>query len=201
MVLIPRYDLAASTKKLVGRSAIVPSSAIDATSLLYYTSVFVGAGGTMTAEAALLGVPTFSCYPGEPYIIEKYLIKKRLVARETDPEKIRKIDPENLDNCDHVKQRKSAIAQELVKTYEDPIEPITREIEKSNQYGGEYRIPLAGEPISLDPAFGPNAEHIFAEIGYIRKSEPSSGVWICSSYNCSAACLCSDFSDYLTAAP
>lgn len=54
----------------------VPENAIDGPSLLSFTSIFIGAGGTMTAEAALLGTPTISCYPSEPTIVENYLIKK-----------------------------------------------------------------------------------------------------------------------------
>ena len=49
--------------------------------------VFIGSGGTMTAESALLGVPTIS-YNAIPNIIEKVLVKKGLVKRETDPKRI-----------------------------------------------------------------------------------------------------------------
>jgi len=35
----------------------------------------------MTAEAAMLGVPTISCYPGEPTIIERYLVREKLIER------------------------------------------------------------------------------------------------------------------------
>ncbi len=81
VVLIPRYDMATFTKKLAGRSVIVPSSAVDGTSLLYYSRLFLGGGGTMTAEAALLGVPSISFYPGSPTYVESYLVRLGLVAR------------------------------------------------------------------------------------------------------------------------
>ena len=84
----------------------------------------------MTAEAALLGVPTFSCYPGEPYIIERYLIRKKLVIRETNPEKAVKRVLKTLDNVNYVKKRRSEIVKRLVETFEDPIEVIVREVEK-----------------------------------------------------------------------
>ena len=41
----------------------------------------------MTAESALLGIPTIS-YDAVPNFIEEYLIKKKLAIRETDPKKI-----------------------------------------------------------------------------------------------------------------
>jgi hypothetical protein len=36
----------------------------------------IGAGGTMNREAAVLGVPTISCYPENLLGVDRYLIKK-----------------------------------------------------------------------------------------------------------------------------
>jgi len=41
----------------------------------------------MTAESALLGIPTIS-YNAVPNIIEDYLVRKKLVKRETNPKRI-----------------------------------------------------------------------------------------------------------------
>ena len=46
----------------------------DGKFLLKNTDVFIGSGGTMVAEAALLGIPTIS-YNAVPNRIEKYLVK------------------------------------------------------------------------------------------------------------------------------
>lgn len=88
VVLLPRYDLAASTKKLVDRSVVVTDRAIDATSLLKYSRLFLGGGGTMTAEAALLGIPSVSFYPAPPTYVEQYLLRLRLLTRTGDLDKI-----------------------------------------------------------------------------------------------------------------
>ena len=53
------------------------------------TDVFIGSGGTMTAESALMGIPTIS-YNAVPNLIENFLVKKSLVKRETDPKNISK---------------------------------------------------------------------------------------------------------------
>ena len=53
---------------------------VDGKALLSSVNVFVGSGGTMTAESALLGIPTIS-YNAVPNIIEAYLVKKKLVLR------------------------------------------------------------------------------------------------------------------------
>ena len=56
----------------------------DGKHLLNNTDVFMGSGGTMTAESALMGVPTIS-YNAVPNNIENFLVRNRLVKRETNP--------------------------------------------------------------------------------------------------------------------
>ena len=41
------------------------------------TDIFIGSGGTMTAESALMGIPTIS-YNAVPNIIEKFLGEKNI---------------------------------------------------------------------------------------------------------------------------
>jgi len=48
---------------------VVPEHAVDSRSLMYFSDAMVGAGGTMTREAALLGTRTFSIFGGRrPYV-------------------------------------------------------------------------------------------------------------------------------------
>ena len=70
-----------------GKKIKVLSKVIDSKTLLENAAVFVGSGGTMTAESALLGIPTIS-YNAVPNIIESYLVRKKLVIRETNPKHI-----------------------------------------------------------------------------------------------------------------
>jgi len=65
----------------------VLNKVIDSKILLENTDVFIGSGGTMTAESALLGTPTIS-YDAVPNIIEAYLVRKKLVVRKTNPKQI-----------------------------------------------------------------------------------------------------------------
>ena len=94
----------------------------DGKYLLNNTDIFIGSGGTMTAESALMGVPTIS-YNAVPNIVEKFLVKKNLVKRETNPNKI----------SNHIKkvfERKNStnqeIAKKIVKEMEDPIEKLIK---------------------------------------------------------------------------
>ena len=70
-----------------GRKISVLSKVVDSKILLENAAIFIGSGGTMTAESALLGIPTIS-YNAVPNIIETYLVRKKLVVRETNPKKI-----------------------------------------------------------------------------------------------------------------
>ena len=65
----------------------IVSKVVDGKKLLLNCDVFVGSGGTMTAESALLGVPTIS-YNAIPNRIEGYLVNKKIVARCMTPNKI-----------------------------------------------------------------------------------------------------------------
>ena len=62
----PRQSSATRCAALGLERLVVPAGAVDARSLLCAADAFVGAGGTMTREAALLGLPTFSVFAGAP---------------------------------------------------------------------------------------------------------------------------------------
>jgi hypothetical protein len=82
VIVLPRYERQVEmlTKELAGVASVLPD-AVDALELLARCSAFIGAGGTMSAEAALMGVPTISCYPSEPTYVDKYLFKLKLAER------------------------------------------------------------------------------------------------------------------------
>lgn len=126
IVILPRYkNQITSLKRAFRRKATVCESVIDGPSLLSYTTAFIGGGGTMSEESALLGVPTFSCYPGEPSLIEKYLVKKGLIIRQRSPQESAEGIIKTLKRIDTAKARQSERARRLVETFEDPIEVIT----------------------------------------------------------------------------
>jgi predicted glycosyltransferase len=52
---------------------IMPAHAIDSRSLMYEADAVIGAGGTMTREAALLGVPTYSLFAGRRPAVDLWL--------------------------------------------------------------------------------------------------------------------------------
>jgi predicted glycosyltransferase len=62
-------------------SVVAPPSAVDARSLMYAADLVVGAGGTMTREAALLRIPTFSAFAGTPPAVDRWLEQRGLLRR------------------------------------------------------------------------------------------------------------------------
>jgi predicted glycosyltransferase len=85
VVMLCRYrDQRKAMRHRFGDRVVIPDKVVDAPSLIALATLLVGAGGTMNAEAALLGVPVISCYPGQELEVEKFLIKKKLLYRITD---------------------------------------------------------------------------------------------------------------------
>src|SRR3989304_3036424 len=130
IVVLPRYnDQTERFKKRFGNRIVLPEHVVDAVSLIRFASVFVGGGGTMSAEAALLGVPVISYYPGEPTFIERFLIKYGLVERLLDPGRVAQRALSICRSHDFSEfYRKKSIR--LLRSMEDPLRVIMRRIFK-----------------------------------------------------------------------
>jgi len=77
LVIVPRYE-AGTYRRFFGNNVVILDHGEDTRSILFYSRCFIGAGGTMNAEAMLMGVPTASLYPSST-IVEEFLMKKGLV--------------------------------------------------------------------------------------------------------------------------
>jgi predicted glycosyltransferase len=129
-VVLPRYDEQGEKfSKRFGTRIIVPQHVIDGVSLLRASSVFIGGGGTMSAEAALLGVPVISYYPGDQTFVEKFLVKYGLIERILDPGRIahRTIGISKSREFRDYYRKKSS---KLVQTMDDPIRIMLQRILK-----------------------------------------------------------------------
>jgi len=130
IVILPRYDEQGERfVKRFGNRVIVPEHLVDAISLMRVSSVFLGGGGTMTAEAALLGVPVISYYPGEPTFVEKFLINYGLVERILDSGRIAQRTHAICGSQEFREfyQRKSG---RLLRGMEDPIRVIAQKLKR-----------------------------------------------------------------------
>jgi hypothetical protein len=125
IVILGRYtEQIKNLRKLFGKKAKILQMSFDGKYLLSNTHVFLGSGGTMTAESALLGVPTIS-YNAIPNIVEKYLVRNNLVKRETNPKKINKIIKKILESSDHNYRKR---ARKISNSMEDPIQKLIQVI-------------------------------------------------------------------------
>lgn len=125
VIILGRYlEQTKELKKLFGKKAQILNMSYDGKFLLENVNVFIGSGGTMTAESALLGVPTIS-YNATPNLVEDYLVKKNLVKVESNPQKIVKIIKNYFESPDEkFKDR----AKSLLDSMEDPYSKLIKVI-------------------------------------------------------------------------
>ena len=123
IVILARYTKQVENiRKVIGTKAKVVKMTFDGKHLLSQTDIFIGSGGTMTAESALMGIPTIS-YNAVPNIIENFLVKKYLIKREANPIKISKHITNIFKSSNIVGQKR---AKKTVEKMENPIEKLIR---------------------------------------------------------------------------
>ena len=136
VVVSTRYGMQAPViRKRFGEKVTVVDRIVDATSLLSYSSAFVGSGGTMTVEAALLGIPSISCFPGPKPLYIQYLERLGLVETIRSPREISTrvhrvlTEPEAFEG-------QSMRGKQLLAKMEDPVAKILSTI----NLAGKQRI-------------------------------------------------------------
>lgn len=129
IIVLCRYET--QRKKMqarFGNRIIVPDRVVDAPSLLSSAILLVGAGGTMNQEAALMGIPVISCYPGNQLDTEKFLITKQLLYRVTNPNQAANMAVEILENRQKFSESHQKKAKKLMKELENPADAISSKI-------------------------------------------------------------------------
>ena len=130
LVALCRYDQQLrEVESRFGESFIIPQNVIDGTALLRATDLFVGLGGTMTAEAALMGVPTISAFQRD-YSVERYLVSRGLIAKAKSPDQISKVAGKLLQTA--VRASISNKASKLLRWMEDPAQKIADVVSNIN---------------------------------------------------------------------
>ncbi len=88
-------------------------------------ALLLGRGGTMNAEAALLGVPTVSYFPGMPTYIDRYLEKEKALVLVKSDDEAMKAAGELIDEKGGERKRN---AKALLDGMVDPAEFISRRL-------------------------------------------------------------------------
>ena len=127
IVIMTRYTSQKKYLQQIFQKKIkILSTVVDSKLLLYNADIFIGSGGTMTAESALLGIPTIS-YDAVPNIIEDYLVRKKLVMREINPKKMVSVMKKVFKSSN---SRRKNRAKKMMSSMEDPY-PILLKTMKS----------------------------------------------------------------------
>jgi predicted glycosyltransferase len=123
LVALCRYDdQLASVREKFGSSYEVPEAVVDGADLIDRSDVFVGMGGTMTTEAALLGVPAVSAFQGAELYTERYLLSKKVLMKARSVEDVSRCVKASLNSAYRENYRRRARA--LLDWMEDPAAKV-----------------------------------------------------------------------------
>ncbi len=111
---------------LMGRDTLVVSKPVFASHLIYYSMIFIGGGGTMTQEAALMGKPCISIYPGKQPAILRFLSQVGLVKHFVGLDKSLKALQNMLKNIDDVSEVSRERSRKIWKMMKDPEKNIVK---------------------------------------------------------------------------
>ncbi|MDC0211916.1 DUF354 domain-containing protein [Candidatus Nitrosopelagicus sp.] len=124
-IVLSRYkDQSKNLKKIFGNNISLLSKPVNGNKLLNKIDCFIGSGGTMTAESGLLGIPTISIN-AVPNRIEDFLVKKRIIVRSENPNRISREIQQSLNNLQIIKKKKEK-ARKLVASFEDPYQVLLK---------------------------------------------------------------------------
>jgi uncharacterized protein len=125
VVLARHPDERAAVSELRLPNLVLPERAVDARSLMYAADVVLGGGGTMTREAALLGVPTYSLFAGKPPAVDLWLEQRGLLRRlhsasETFALAPRRAEPDGLER---LRRRGNELVEVFVREATEAVRP------------------------------------------------------------------------------
>lgn len=97
---------------------VVPRRAVDSRSLLYQADLVLGSGGTMTREAALLGVPTYSLFAGRTPAVDRWLEERGLLRPLRDLDGLARIERRRQPtrSLDDLRARSERIVESFIET-------------------------------------------------------------------------------------
>ncbi len=105
------------------------SQVIDTTSLIAQSTLFIGAGGTMNAEAMLLGIPAIMTF-NDSLIVYDWLIKKNYIRWIKDENTLRSTVDQILADPQQERAKAQTNAKALLTKMEDPSNSILTTLKK-----------------------------------------------------------------------
>ena len=120
-IVLPRHREQVDQLESLGIANLrVPNAAVDSRSLLYAADLFLGAGGTMTREAALMGTPTLSLFAGQTPAVDEWLVDEGLIERFDSPEQVAAVSrrPSEPRTPEDLRRDSAEIIDQFVETVE-----------------------------------------------------------------------------------
>jgi uncharacterized protein len=128
VVLVRHSEQRQAIQALGLANVVVPNHAIDSRSLMHQADLVLGAGGTMTREAALMGVPTYSLFAGEQPAVDRELERRGLLRRLKSADELLPVSPRAAPPRSVAELR--ARAGGLVQTFVDAVADGGRDRER-----------------------------------------------------------------------
>jgi hypothetical protein len=90
---------------------------VDSRSLMWSADLVLGAGGTMTREATLLGAPTFSLFAGREPAVDRWLMERGRLRRLDSPAQLQPVRPRSSPPVDlaHLRERSVRLVNTFVR--------------------------------------------------------------------------------------
>jgi predicted glycosyltransferase len=123
-VVLPRHREQVAELEALGLPNVrVPRAAVDSRSLLYEADLFLGAGGTMTREAALMGTPTLSLFAGRTPAVDEWLVGQGLIERFESADQVAAVERRAREprTPAELREDSAAIIDEFVATVNDAL--------------------------------------------------------------------------------
>jgi predicted glycosyltransferase len=128
LVLCRYQDQIRQFKEKYGDKITVLENVVDGMELISIADIFIGGGGTMTAESALLGKPTISISPIKFYV-DDYLVKTGLIYKIGNSSQIVKI-LSRIQSDSSFRVRQKNRAQHILNRMEDPANKLLKIVGK-----------------------------------------------------------------------
>ena len=120
VVLTRHPEQRAELEALALPSLVLPGRAVDSRSLMWEADLVLGAGGTMTREAALLGARTFTLFAGAVPAVDRRLEQRGLLRRLESVEELLPLAPRPAAarDLEALRRRGARLVDELVEWVE-----------------------------------------------------------------------------------
>ena len=130
VILIPRYDWQREwAKKRFGNRSTVPNTTVDGPELVSGADLVIGGGGTMTQEAAMLGIPNISYFPSANLdVFENFYFPERLSLKASDSVELVGQTKKLVQNLDREIEEFALRAKRATEGFEDPVKFIFHNI-------------------------------------------------------------------------